>query len=75
MRAVAVLAHDNAYNRWVAGAGGVYFRDVEGCAERIEALLGDAAQLAQLQAASLARHAEEFTWEKALGDYEKLLLD
>jgi hypothetical protein len=28
----AVLAHDNAYNRWVAGDAGVYFADESGCA-------------------------------------------
>ena len=71
----AVLAHDNLYNRWVAGEGGVYFRDEDGCAQQIEALLEDATQLVQLQAASRARHAAEFTWEKVLGDYEKLLQD
>ncbi|HQS99175.1 MAG: glycosyl transferase [Hydrogenophilales bacterium 16-64-46] len=71
----AVLAHDNPYNRWVAGEGGVYFNGEEGCAQQIEALLGDAGQLAQLQAASLVRHAAEFTWDKILGDYETLLLD
>ncbi len=71
----AVLAHDNPYNRWVAGEAGVYFGDEDGCAQQIEALLDDASQLAQLQAASRARHAGEFTWEKVLGDYETLLLD
>ena len=70
----AVLAHDNVYNRWVAGAGGAYFSDEDGCAQQIETLLADVAQLEHLQAASRARHAEAFTWEKVLGDYEKLLL-
>lgn len=70
----AVLAHDNVYNRWVAGASGVYFRTEKECAQRIETLLKDTAQLAQLQAASRTRHTEAFTWEKILGDYERLLL-
>ncbi|MDO8998513.1 MAG: DUF1972 domain-containing protein [Bacteroidota bacterium] len=70
----AVLAHDNLYNRWVAGDGGVYFSGEDGCAQQIEVLLGDPGQLTQLQAASRARHAAEFTWDKILGDYEKLLL-
>lgn len=69
----AVLAHDNPYNRWVAGEGGVYFRDEDGCATQIEVLLADGAQLAQLQTASRSRHTAEFTWEKILGDYETLL--
>jgi glycosyltransferase involved in cell wall biosynthesis len=71
----AVLAHDNPFNRWVAGDGGVYFRDEEECARQIETLLGDPGRQVQLQAASRARHAAAFTWEKVLGDYEKLLLD
>lgn len=71
----AVLAHDNPFNRWVAGEGGVYFRDEDGCAQQIEMLLRDGAQLARLQAASRTRHAVEFTWEKVLGEYERLLLD
>jgi glycosyltransferase involved in cell wall biosynthesis len=71
----AVLAHDNLYNRWVAGEGGVYFSGEDGCAQQIEALLGDPGKLTQLQAASRARHAAEFTWDKILGDYERLLLE
>lgn len=71
----AVLAHDNPFNRWVAGEAGVYFRGEKECAQQIERLLDDADRLMQLQSASRARHAAEFTWEKVLGDYEKLLLD
>lgn len=71
----AVLAHDNPFNRWVAGEAGVYFRGEKECVQRIEHLLGDADRLTLLQSASRARHAAEFTWEKVLGDYEKLLLD
>ncbi|MCP5277282.1 MAG: DUF1972 domain-containing protein [Thiobacillus sp.] len=69
-----VLGHDNPYNRWVAGVAGVYFKDAQTCAQAITRLLGDPELLGRLQAASRARHAEAFTWEKILGDYEKLLL-
>jgi glycosyltransferase involved in cell wall biosynthesis len=97
----AVLAHDNPYNRWVAGEAGVYFRDEGECAERIEGLLGEppggvgatplvrgaearpsaidgegvfeGALLGLLRAAARARHAEAFTWERVLGEYERLL--
>ena len=71
----AVLAHDNPFNRWVAGEAGVYFCGEKECVQRIEHLLGDADRLTLLQSASRARHAAEFTWEKVLGDYETLLLD
>lgn len=40
----AVLAHDNPYNRWVAGEAGVYFRDEVECARWLEALLGEGGQ-------------------------------
>ena len=70
----AVLAHDNAYNRWVAGDAGVYFRDTAECAAQIARLLDDAEGLgARLATASRVRHAETFTWDKVLGEYEALL--
>ncbi|MDD5363769.1 MAG: DUF1972 domain-containing protein [Gallionellaceae bacterium] len=70
----AVLAHDNSYNRWVAGEGGVYFHGEDGCAALLEQLLVDADVLTGLQVAARARHAAEFTWNKVLGDYERLLV-
>ncbi len=75
----AVLAHDNFYNRWVAGDAGVYFRDEQECAERIEGLLDEgsapsACRPTLLRGASRARHAEAFTWERVLAEYESLLL-
>ncbi|HNQ03387.1 MAG TPA: DUF1972 domain-containing protein [Thiobacillaceae bacterium] len=69
----AVLAHDNPYNRWVAGDGGVYFHDEHECAERIKWLLVGGAEREALRSASRARHSAQFTWEKILADYEKLL--
>jgi glycosyltransferase involved in cell wall biosynthesis len=70
----AVLAHDNAFNRWVTGDAGVYFSDVDSCAAAIEKLFADPVVLAQLRAAALQRHAEEFTWDKVLASYEALML-
>ena len=69
----AVLAHDNPYNRWVAGEGGIYFANEAECAAGIERLLGDKALLQRLRDASRARHAERFTWERILGEYKELL--
>ncbi len=70
-----VLGHDNPYNRWVAGEAGVYFSDADSCAMSVERLLADQELLVRIQQASRARHAEAFTWEKILWDYEALLLD
>jgi hypothetical protein len=50
----AVLAHDNAYNRWVAGDAEVYFADEPGCAGAIERLLIGGDDLAALQNAARA---------------------
>lgn len=36
----AVLAHDNSFNRWVAGEGGVYFRGEGECAGWLDRLVG-----------------------------------
>lgn len=69
-----VLAHDNPFNRWVAGPEACYFSGEQGCAEALDALLGDPARLERMGAASVARHAAAFTWEQILGDYEQLLL-
>lgn len=69
-----VIAHDNAYNRWVAQDGGVYFTSADDVAKILDQLLDDPERLAQMQAASLRRHASEFTWDHVAGQYEELLL-
>lgn len=69
-----VLAHDNRFNRWVAGPGARYFRDTAECRAQLDALLDDDATLASMGAASHARHAEAFTWERVLPAYEAVLL-
>ncbi|MGD9646673.1 MAG: DUF1972 domain-containing protein [Pirellulales bacterium] len=68
-----VLAHDNRFNRWVAGPEAAYFSDENGCAAALDTLLDDDARLARMSTASRARHAESFTWERVLGQYEGLL--
>lgn len=68
-----VLAHDNQFNRWVAGPEAAYFDGEDGCASALDALLGDQPRLAAMGAASARRHQEAFTWERILADYETLL--
>jgi glycosyltransferase involved in cell wall biosynthesis len=68
-----ILAHDNPFNRWVAGPEAVYFADETDCALQLDALLDDEQRLTKMRTASRNRHMEAFTWERVLGDYESLL--
>lgn len=69
----AVIAHDNHFNRWVAGPGAVYFQDEPACAAVFDRLLADDAAMTRMKAASLARFHERFTWPQVLREYEELL--
>jgi glycosyltransferase involved in cell wall biosynthesis len=69
-----VLAHDNVFNRWVAGEGAAYFTDAQSCAQTLGAVLHDEPRLGRMRAASYARHAEAFTWDEVLPAYEAVLL-
>ena len=68
-----VIAHDNPFNRWVAGDAGLYFDSAERCAEHIARLCADGDLRRRLSAAARARWAKEFTWEGILRRYEELL--
>jgi glycosyltransferase involved in cell wall biosynthesis len=68
-----VLARDNRFNRWVAGSAAHFFSDEETCGSELDRLLEDDAERSRMSAASRQRHAEQFTWARTLGDYEKLL--
>ncbi|MCA9483979.1 MAG: DUF1972 domain-containing protein [Nitrospina sp.] len=69
-----VLAHDNKYNRWVAGDGAEFFSSMEDCAEKLTALFGDDAKTTQMKQASRDQYQLRFTWETVLSRYEELLL-
>jgi glycosyltransferase involved in cell wall biosynthesis len=68
-----VLAHDNAYNRWVADAGARYFTSADDVASQLDRLLGEPDELSAMSAASRARHAAAFTWEHIAGQYDAVL--
>lgn len=70
-----VIAHDNAYNRWVAGDAAVYFTDADSFAGRLDAFLADPAMVARMSKAAKARYEQEFTWDHVAGQYEQLLLE
>jgi glycosyltransferase involved in cell wall biosynthesis len=68
-----VIAHDNKYNRWVAGEGALYFDSVRSADDHISLLLSDCNLRKKLSTAVLRRFNEEFTWEHVAGQYEQLI--
>lgn len=68
-----VLAHDNRFNRWVAGDSACFFDGEDACAAAFDRLLRDPAALAARGRASRERHAAAFTWDAVLTAYEALL--
>jgi glycosyltransferase involved in cell wall biosynthesis len=69
----AVIAHDNRFTRWVAGEGARYFNSAENLASILSTLDSDPELLAPMKQASRARYREDFTQEKVLSQYERLL--
>jgi len=68
-----VLAHGNHFNRWVAGPEARYFDSKEECSAHLDAVLGNTVEIERMREGSRKRHAEMFTWENILGEYERLL--
>jgi glycosyltransferase involved in cell wall biosynthesis len=68
-----VLAHDNRFNRWVAGGAARYFSDTASCERAIQTLLSNSDELDQMRVASRARFREAFEWDSILSQYEELL--
>ncbi len=69
-----IVAHDNAYNRWVAGDSAVYFDTAESVDRHLCALLSDPQKLRRMNEVAIRRFNEEFTWDHVAGQYEELLL-
>jgi glycosyltransferase involved in cell wall biosynthesis len=70
----AVIAHDNHFNRWVAGDDQFYFSDENHAAQLMKQVLKDDSALEHAQASARARHAEAFEWPMILSAYEDALL-
>lgn len=71
----AVIAHDNKFNRWVAGPGARYFEGAQGFDAALTDLLAREPDITGMGRQSRSRFDAEFTWEKILSDYERLLLN
>jgi len=69
----AVLAHDNPFNRWVAGGGALYFRDRTSCMGALERMLSGAVDLSQMRQDNQQRVGQVFVWQQILAAYASLL--
>lgn len=69
----AVLAHDNRFNRWVAGEGANYFDSVDSLSGHLDKLLSDDHTLTHMRANSRKRFQQALTWPIVLSAYERLL--
>ena len=67
----AVFAHENRFNRWVAGAGAKYFDSSDSLALLLDRTT--ASELSEMRAASRTRLAEGLGWQPVLESYEALL--
>lgn len=68
-----VIAHDNQFNRWVAGDSARYFSSADDCSDRLDEVLSRPEVLGEMKVGILRRHQEAFTWENVLAEYEVLL--
>jgi glycosyltransferase involved in cell wall biosynthesis len=68
-----VLAQDNAFNRWVAGENAHYFKNQDHCLGKLQQLLSNTNELKKMKLASTIRYLEQFSGNRDLKAYEKLL--
>lgn len=69
----AVIAHDNPFNRWVAGPDQFYFKGRQELERLFDEVL-DPAKISKAKIMARKRHAEYFTINRINRQYEDLLL-
>lgn len=69
----AVIAHNNEFNRWVAGDSARYFANEAECSEIFDALLRISFDNSEMKLGSKHEYQTRLTWDLILSDYEKLL--
>lgn len=66
----AVIAHDNAYNRWTAGEAGLFFADADGFAALVALALAEDPAVSRARGAARREAAQRFAWGDVLARYE-----
>lgn len=70
----AIFAHNNRFNRWVAGPATRYFNNADDLAGLFDSILENDDALTQMRTMSLHQAAAGYQWEFVLLTYEQLLL-
>lgn len=70
----AIIAHDNPYNRWVAGEAQLFFEDQAACTAMFAATESDVDRRSQAGAAARRRFETAFRWSEVLTAYEHVCL-
>ncbi|SEQ89726.1 Glycosyltransferase involved in cell wall bisynthesis [Nitrosomonas sp. Nm51] len=68
-----VIAHDNKFNRWVAGPDNLYFENVDRCCELFDRIFADQDLCNAIRAANQQRHRTLFTWDTINQQYLQLI--
>lgn len=69
-----ILAHNNRFNRWVAGEAALYFRDKFDLDNHLITPIDSSNPLIEdLKALARIRHQEAFMWNDILSSYEEML--
>ena len=69
-----VIAHDNVFNRWTAGAAAVFFSDVNTCDAMMTQVLVNDTLVQRCSVAARQRADEAFRWSDILQAYEREIL-
>ena len=70
----AVIAHNNAFNRWTAGRHQFFFQDVATCDDIMSRILKDDRAVLLARIAARNRAATTFSWHTVLKTYEDKFL-
>lgn len=69
----AIVAHDNPFNRWVAGDEQIYFDSEDDLSDIFDHVIRRSAEPSSARQSAYSRYLNNFTWDKVLSEYEALL--
>lgn len=70
----AIIAHDNKFNRWVAGEGQIYFKNEDNLDDIFSGYLNDKEIREKMKKLSEDNFEKRFQWDMILKQYEDLLV-